>query len=111
MGFLTILTFWTSTAYSELFETNETIAMVKAMVSKGMFIPIPAMMIAGGSGMSLGRKRVDAKVVAKKKRMPFCFQSGMINTSYRDLGNEVWYSVLTALSGRWELTSRRISRI
>lgn len=78
MGFLTILTFWTSTAYSELFETNETIAMVKAMISKGMFILIPAMMIAGGSGMSLGRKRVDAKVVAKKKRMPFIAANGLL---------------------------------
>ncbi len=78
IGFLTILTFWTSTVYSELFASHETIAAVKSMILKGMFILIPAMAIAGGSGMSLGGKRVDEKAVAKKKRMPLIAANGLL---------------------------------
>ncbi|NOX40834.1 MAG: hypothetical protein GXP05_10050 [Alphaproteobacteria bacterium] len=32
IGFLTMLTFWTSTAYSELFGTHASVASVKMMV-------------------------------------------------------------------------------
>ena len=53
IGFLMILLFWTSTAVSELFARHETIAAVKTFILKGMFILIPAMVIAGGSGMVL----------------------------------------------------------
>ena len=56
LGFLAIMTFWSSTVYSELFGSPETIAFVKSMILKGMFILMPAMAIAGGSGMSLGGK-------------------------------------------------------
>ncbi len=78
IGFLTILTFWTSTAWSELFGSPEMIASVKAMILKGMFILIPAMAIVGGSGMSLGGKRTDNRAMAKKKRMPFIGANGLL---------------------------------
>lgn len=78
VGFLTILTFWTSTAFSELFASHETIATVKAMILKGMFALIPAMVIAGASGMALGGKRTDARARAKKKRMPFIAANGLL---------------------------------
>ncbi len=78
IAFLTILTFWVSTAYTELFGTPENIATVKSMVLNGMFVLIPAMIIAGGSGMALGGKRVDAKAAAKKKRMPFIASNGLL---------------------------------
>lgn len=78
IGFLTILSFWTSTLYSELFSSYETVAYVKAMILKGMFILIPAMMIVGASGMNLGRKRKDAKTLAKKERMPFIAVNGLV---------------------------------
>jgi hypothetical protein len=68
----------TSTAYSELLGSYETIASVKATILKGMFILIPAMAIAGGSEMSLGGKRVDAKAVAKNRRMPFIAVNGLL---------------------------------
>ncbi len=78
IAFLTILTFWVSTAYTELFGTPQSIAAVKSMILKGMFVLIPAMIIAGGSGMVLGGKRVDAKAVAKKRRMPFIALNGLL---------------------------------
>ena len=78
IGFLTILIFWTSTAFSELFTSHETIAAVKQMILYGMFILIPAMVIAGGSGMMMGKARTDAPAIAKKKRMPFIAANGLL---------------------------------
>ena len=78
IAFFTILTFWTSTVYSELFSTHETIAFVKTMILRGMFILIPAMIVVGASGMNLGRKRKDAQTRAKKKRMPVIAINGMV---------------------------------
>jgi len=78
VGFLTILTFWTSTAYSEMFAPHDTIAAVKAMILNGMFILIPAMIIVGASGMSLAQRRKDAPARAKKKRMPFIAANGLL---------------------------------
>ena len=76
IAFLTILAFWSSTAISELFASHQTIAFVKTMILRGMFILIPAMIVVGMSGMNLGRKRKDAQ--AKKKRMPFIAANGLI---------------------------------
>lgn len=78
IGFLTILTFWTSTLYSELFGSAETIALVKSMILKGMFILIPAMIVVGASGMNMGHRRKDAPAIAKKKRMPFIAANGLV---------------------------------
>lgn len=78
IGFLTILTFWSSTVISELFGSHETIAMVKGMILKGMFILIPAMAIVGASGVSLGKGRNDALVSAKMKRMPIIAANGLL---------------------------------
>ena len=78
IGFLMILLFWTSTAISELFASHETIAAVKALILKGMFILIPAMAIAGASGTAMGKNRSDAKALAKKKRMPFIAMNGLL---------------------------------
>lgn len=78
IGFLTILTFWSSTVISELFTSYETIASVKTMVLWGMCVLIPAMIIAGASGMNLGQKRKDPLTAAKKKRMPFIAANGLL---------------------------------
>lgn len=78
IGFLTILTFWTSTVVTELFASHETIAAIKSMILPGMFILIPAMAIAGGSGMAMGKKRTDAQALAKKKRMPIIAANGLL---------------------------------
>jgi len=78
IGFLMILLFWTSTVFTELFASHATIAAVKGLVLKGMIILIPAMAIAGASGMSLGRRRKDALSRAKKKRMPIIAMNGLL---------------------------------
>ena len=78
IGFLMILTFWTSTVISELFAGPDTIAAVKAMILKGMILLIPAMAIAGGSGMAMGRRRKDALTRAKKRRMPIIAANGLL---------------------------------
>ncbi|WP_299986606.1 hypothetical protein [uncultured Ruegeria sp.] len=78
IGFLTILVFWTSTLYSELFATHATVAAVKSMVLSGLLVLVPAMMIIGASGMSLGRRRKDAQAIAKKKRMPIIAANGLL---------------------------------
>lgn len=78
IGLLMILTFWTSTVISELFGSHETVAMVKGLVLKGMFILIPAMAIVGASGASLGKGRSDTLVSAKMKRMPIIAANGLL---------------------------------
>ena len=78
IGLLMILTFWTSTVISELFGSQETVAMVKGLVLRGMFILIPAMAIVGASGASLGKGRSDALVSAKMKRMPIIAANGLL---------------------------------
>lgn len=78
IGFLTILTFWTSTVFSELFASYETIATIKQLILYGMIVLIPAMAIAGGSGMSLAKARTDAPAMAKKKRMPLIAANGLL---------------------------------
>ncbi|MEW2915465.1 hypothetical protein AB1A64_00180 [Ruegeria sp. ANG10] len=78
LGFLTILVFWTSTLCSELFATHATVAAVKSMIVSGLFILVPAMVIVGASGMSLGRRRKDVQALAKKKRMPIIAMNGLL---------------------------------
>lgn len=78
IGFLTIFVFWTSTLYSELFATHATVAAVKSMIVSGLFILVPAMVIVGASGLSLGRRRKDARALAKKKRMPIIAMNGLL---------------------------------
>jgi hypothetical protein len=78
IGFLTIALFWTSTLYSELFTDHATIAVIKAAILKGMFVLVPAMIIVGASGMSLGGKRQDRLSLAKKKRMPIIAANGLL---------------------------------
>jgi len=78
IGFLMIFLFWTSTAFSELFASHETIAAVKDLILNGMFVLIPAMAIVGGSGIAMGRRRKDAPARAKKKRMPIIALNGLL---------------------------------
>ena len=78
IGFLMILLFWTSTAITELFASYEIIAVVKALILKGMFILIPFMIIVGGSGMSMGKNRKDTFAISKKKRMPIIALNGLL---------------------------------
>ncbi|WP_164658392.1 hypothetical protein [Tropicibacter sp. Alg240-R139] len=78
IAFLTILTFWTSTVYSEVFGAPETIVAVKSMVLRGLIVLIPAMVVVGVSGMAMGRRRKDAPALAKKRRMPIIAANGLL---------------------------------
>ena len=78
IGFLLIVAFWTSTVTSELFASHETVANVKTLILSGMYILVPAMIIAGASGMSMGRRRKDPLTKAKKQRMPIIALNGLL---------------------------------
>ncbi len=78
VGFLIIGLFWASTVLAELLASYETIAMVKNYILDGMFILIPCLVIAGGSGISLGQGNKSALVLGKKKRMPFIALNGLL---------------------------------
>jgi len=72
VGFLIILTFWSSTVISELFTSQETIAAVKQMILYGMVFLMPALAIAGGSVMAMGRKRSVAALFTFHSGATFC---------------------------------------
>jgi len=78
LGFLLIVGFWSSTVLSELFGSPDLVARVKATILWGMAVLIPALALAGASGMAIGRKRRDAPALAKKKRMPFIALNGLL---------------------------------
>lgn len=78
VGFFTILSFWTSTLVVELFAGPAAVAAVKSWILSGMVVLIPAMVIVGASGMSLGRGRRDALTKVKKTRMPLIAVNGLV---------------------------------
>ena len=78
VGFLLIAVFWTSTAASELFGSPETVAAVKIGIVWALLALVPALAIAGASGMAMGRHRSDALAVAKKRRMPIIALNGLV---------------------------------
>lgn len=78
VGFVTIATFWISTLIIELAGSYVAIAALKNGILWGMIVLVPAIAIAGGSGMSLGQGRNDQGVLTKKKRMPFIASNGLL---------------------------------
>lgn len=79
VALLCIATFFTATVLIELFGSHEAVAQVKSLiVTPGLWILIPAIAAAGGSGMFLSRSRRGRLVDAKKKRMPFIAANGLL---------------------------------
>lgn len=78
VALLTILTFWLSTALSEIFANVSVITTVKTMIPWGFLILVPALMAAGGTGFQLGKKMRGPVLAAKKKRMPFIAANGIL---------------------------------
>ena len=78
IGFLCILTFWASTVGSELFGSHETITAVKQAVLWGMWLLLPSMAAAGGTGFKLLGSRTDALALAKKRRMMVIGPNGVL---------------------------------
>ncbi|MBG6147789.1 CDGSH-type Zn-finger protein [Labrenzia sp. EL_142] len=58
--------------------TGSDVAAVKSAILLGMFVLIPAMIIAGGSGIAMGGTRTDPLAMAKKRRMPLIAGNGLL---------------------------------
>jgi hypothetical protein len=76
---LCLATFFLSTVLAELFGSHAEVARLKALiVSPGLWIMIPAIAVAGGSGMLLGKSRKGRLVDGKRKRMPTIAANGLL---------------------------------
>ena len=78
VAMLTVLTFWTSTAISEAFLSQELVAAVKHAVLYGMLVLIPAMVATGASGFALGKNRKGRLVERKQWRMRIIAMNGLL---------------------------------
>lgn len=78
IAMLTIATFFSSTLVVELFGSQQSITMVKALiVMPGLFILIPAIAITGASGFALSKTHHGRLVERKMRRMPFIALNGL----------------------------------
>ncbi len=79
LALLCIASFFVSTLVTELFGTHAAVAQLKAIiVNPGLWIMVPLMAAAGGSGMVIAKSRQGRLVAAKKKRMPFIAANGLL---------------------------------
>ena len=76
---LTIAVFLLSTILVELFGSHQAVATIKSLiVVPGLFVLVPAIIAAGGSGFALSKSRQGRLVETKKKRMPFIAANGLL---------------------------------
>ncbi|UVL74811.1 hypothetical protein [Pseudomonas protegens] len=79
LALLCIATFFVSTLLVESMGTLHAIAQLKQLiVSPGLWVLIPAMAVAGASGMGLSRARQGRLIASKQKRMPFIAANGLL---------------------------------
>jgi hypothetical protein len=79
LALLCIASFFVSTIAVELFGSHQAVAQLKSLiVMPGLWILIPAMAVAGASGMFLGKTRSGRQVDAKKRRMPLITANGLL---------------------------------
>ncbi|MEM0949153.1 MAG: hypothetical protein AAGK37_17280 [Pseudomonadota bacterium] len=78
IALLTILTFWLSTALSEVFGSEAVVIAVKTLVPWGLLILVPALIAVGLSGTLLGKRRRGPLIERKQKRMPFIAANGLL---------------------------------
>ncbi|CAL8981809.1 hypothetical protein RHODGE_RHODGE_04858 [Rhodoplanes serenus] len=78
LGFLTILTFWTSTVASELFGSPATVAAVKQAIAWALLLLVPALAIAGLSGFRMAGAATAPRLAAKRRRMPLIALNGVL---------------------------------
>ncbi|PBB66242.1 hypothetical protein CK228_23805 [Mesorhizobium sp. WSM4312] len=74
----TVSAFWLSTATAELLGDAAAITTVKNCVLAGMAVLIPAMIVAGASGISLGKGWKSPVVARKKWRMRIIAANGLL---------------------------------
>jgi hypothetical protein len=76
---LCIATFFLSTVLTELFGSHAAVAQLKSLIATpGLWIMVPLMAAAGGSGMFLASSRKGRLVEAKRRRMPFIATNGLL---------------------------------
>jgi hypothetical protein len=78
LAILTIATFWLSTAFAELFGSEEVVVAVKTAIPWGFLLLIPALASAAGSGFALAKGRRAGLVGVKIKRMPWIAANGIL---------------------------------
>jgi len=78
VALLCVSVFWCATAISELVGDHATIAFVKASILCGMVVLIPALALAGASGLALGRGWKFDLVRRKALRMRFAAANGLL---------------------------------
>ncbi len=78
IALLTVSAFWLSTAMVEMFRDAAAITTVKSGVLAGMAVLIPAMIVAGASGFSLGKGWKSPVVARKKQRMRIIAANGLL---------------------------------
>lgn len=79
IAILCVATFFSATIFVEFAGMDDSIAMVKSLILwPGLFILVPAVALAGGSGLTLAKSRGGRLVQQKKKRMPFIAVNGIL---------------------------------
>lgn len=78
LALATITAFWLSTAFSELFASQEAVIAVKTAIPWGFLVLVPALAATGGSGFALARGRRAGLVGAKIRRMPLIAANGVL---------------------------------
>lgn len=77
IALLTIVSFWCSTLFVELFASLDSVVLVKNVILWGLLLLIPALALTGASGFSLAQGRSGALITNKRKRMPFIALNGL----------------------------------
>lgn len=77
IGFLTILTFWTSTVVSELSGSVAAVTAVKQAIPWGLLILVPSLALTGATGFRMAGNSTDPRVLRKKRRMPLIAGNGL----------------------------------
>lgn len=78
IAFVLLLSFWGSTLISELSGNIAWVIRVKTAIPYGFIVLIPALILAGITGMRIAKKSTNPIVTAKKKRMPFIAFNGVV---------------------------------
>lgn len=78
LAILIIATFWISTVISELLGSQSTVVAVKTAIPWGFLLLIPAIAIAGGSGIALAKGHHTGLIRIKVKRIPLVAANGLL---------------------------------
>lgn len=78
VGLLCIAAFWTATVAVELLGGAAAVLAVKTTILWGLAVLVPAMAIAGASGVRLAGAATDLRLARKRRRMPVIALNGLL---------------------------------